>query len=265
MSILDFHCHIYPDKIAEKAAEATGAFYGTGHPKGLGTVSDLCARGEAAGISMQLIHSVATTPAQVSSINRFIAASVEGAPEHFIGFGALHPDSEHQETDVQQIIDLGLRGIKLHPDIQKFALNEPRSMQMFEANAGRLPILLHTGDNRYHYSNPEQLIPVLEAFPDTVFIGAHMVGYTVWDQAYRDIYRKYPNLWTDCSSTRFCMEDDRFVELIRSFGTERVMFGTDYPMWDPVEEVQHFMDLPLLAAEKEQILWKNACRLLRLI
>lgn len=264
MSIIDFHCHIYPDKIAEKAAEATGAFYGTGHPKGLGTVSDLRSRGEAAGINMQLIHSVATTPAQVASINRFIAACVQAEPDRFIGFGALHPDSADPEADVRQMIDLGLRGIKLHPDIQKFALNEPRSMRMFEANAGRLPILLHTGDNRYSYSNPEQLLPVLEAFPDTVFIGAHMVGYTVWDQACRELYHKYPNLWTDCSSTRFCMDDARFVALLRSFGTDRVMFGTDYPMWDPVEEVTHFMSLPLTDAERQQILWGNARRLLNL-
>lgn len=264
MPIFDFHCHIYPDKIAEKAAEATGTFYGTGAPKGLGTVSHLIQRGREAGISRQLIHSVATTPAQVGSINRFIAACVQAEPDRFVGFGALHPDSEDQEAEIQQIIDLGLRGIKLHPDIQKFALNEPRSMRMFEANAGRLPFLLHTGDDRYAYSNPEQLIPVLEAFPDTVFIGAHMVGYTVWDQSRRELYGKYDNLWTDCSSTRFRVCDEDFVSLIRAFGPEKVLFGTDYPMWDPVEEVAHFMQLPLTDREREMILWDNAHRLLGL-
>lgn len=264
MKIIDFHCHIYPDKIAEKAAEATGAFYGTGHPKCAGTVSDLRQRGIEAGIGMQLIHSVATTPAQVNSINRFIAASRDADPQRFIGFGAMHPDSVDPEADVQQILDLKLSGIKLHPDIQKFALNEPRSMRMLEANAGRLPVLVHTGDHRYHYSNPDQLLPILKAFPNTTFICAHMVGYTVWEQAKREIYGKYPNLWTDCSSTIFVIGPERTADLIRSFGVDRVMFGTDYPMWDPKEEVERFMRMDFTDAERELMLYKNAQRLLNL-
>lgn len=262
MAIFDFHCHIYPDKIAEKAAEATGAFYGTGHPKALGTVSDLTERGRKAGITRQLIHSVATTPGQVGSINRFIASCVQSDPDRFVGFGALHPDTEDQEAEIRQIIDLGLKGIKLHPDIQKFALDDPRSLRMFEANAGRLPFLLHTGDDRYSYSNPAQLLPVLKAFPDTVIIAAHMGGYTMWEEAQRTMYRKFDNLWTDCSSTRFRVSDERYVELIREFGPEKVLFGTDYPMWDPAEEVEHFMRMPFSDREREMILWENAHRLL---
>ena len=61
---------------------------------------------------------------------------------------------------------------------------------MFEVLAGRLPVLLH-GDARYQYSNPDQLIPVPEAFPETVFVGAHMCGYTIWDEAERALYGKY--------------------------------------------------------------------------
>ena len=148
MKVLDFHCHVYPDKIAEKAACATGTFYGVGLPRSTGTVAELRRMEDAAGISMQLIHSVATKPAQVAAINKFIAACQAEAPARLIGFGALHPDSENMEADVQQILDLGLHGVKLHPDIQCFALNEPRSMRMFEVLAGRLPVLLHTGDAR---------------------------------------------------------------------------------------------------------------------
>ena len=91
-----------------------------------------------------------------------------------------------------------------------------------------------------------------------------MVGYTVWDQSRRELYGKYDNLWTDCSSTRFRVCDEDFVSLIRAFGPEKVLFGTDYPMWDPVEEVAHFMQLPLTDREREMILWDNAHRLLGL-
>lgn len=264
LKMIDFHCHIYPDKIAEKAADATGAFYGTGAPLGAGTLADLQRRGREAGFTRQLIHSVATTPAQVNSINHFIAECRNSDPEHLIGFGALHPDCADAGADVQQILDLGLSGIKLHPDIQKFALNEPRSLRLLEANADRLPVLLHTGDARYAYSNPEQLIPVLEAFPHTIFIGAHMAGYSVWDRAEQQLYRRFDNLWADCSSTLFAVSPQRSLELIRSFGPERVMFGTDYPMWDPQQELERFEALDLTPREQELILYRNAEQLLGL-
>lgn len=264
MKILDFHCHVYPDKIAEKAANATSTFYGVGQPKATGTLSDLNLRAREAGITMQLIHSVATKPAQVSAVNQYLAACQNESPERLIAFGSLHPDSEDLEADVQQILGLGLHGVKLHPDIQRFALNEPRSMRIFVVLRDRLPVLLHTGDSRYAYSNPAQLIPVLEAFPQTVFIGAHMCGYTVWDQAESALYGKYPNLWTDCSSTLFAMSPERAVALIRHFGVERVLFGTDYPLWEPREELDRFLALPLTPEEKTRILYQNGAELLHL-
>ena len=97
MKVLDFHCHVYPDKIAEKAACATGTFYGVGLPRSTGTVAELRRMEDAAGISMQLIHSVATKPAQVPAINKFIAACQAEDPARLIGFGALHPDSENMK------------------------------------------------------------------------------------------------------------------------------------------------------------------------
>ena len=69
--IIDAHCHIYPDKIAQKAANSTGVFYDI--PMCLdGKISTLLTYGEKAGIEHFLVQSVATTPKQVSRINNFI-------------------------------------------------------------------------------------------------------------------------------------------------------------------------------------------------
>ena len=70
--IIDAHCHIYPDKIAEKAAMATCDFYeGLGSTLD-GTVSTLLKEADIAGIGHCIVQSVATTPKQVSSINKFL-------------------------------------------------------------------------------------------------------------------------------------------------------------------------------------------------
>ena len=104
--IIDSHCHIYPDKIAEKASANTGSFYEL--PSSLdGKISTLIEHGKKAGIDHFIVQSVATTPKQVSSINNFIAESVAASEGLFTGLGTLHPDSENMAADVDEILALG--------------------------------------------------------------------------------------------------------------------------------------------------------------
>ncbi|MBQ3055824.1 MAG: amidohydrolase [Oscillospiraceae bacterium] len=264
MQVFDFHCHIYPDKIAERATMATGQFYDTHEPKCKGTVSDLLACCDTANICGALVQSVATTPSQVKSINEFIAKTVSEHPDRLIGFGTLHPESEDIEGDVKHLLELGLKGVKLHPDIQKFALCDPHCMELFEACADRLPFLVHAGDYRYQYSNPAQVRPVLDAFPHTTVIAAHLGGWSVWEEAMDAFCGKYEQLFVDSSSCRFVLSAQQYFDIIRRFGTDRVLFGSDYPMWNPKEELDDFLTLPFTDAEFEKILYQNAKTLLSL-
>ena len=119
MTIIDTHAHIYPDKIALKAAKSIGEFYEI--PMHLdGAVSSLLKAGDEAGISRFLVHSVAVTWERARSINDFIAASVQAHPERFIGFGSMHPTHPEMEKELDHMLELGLRGVKLHPDFQHF-------------------------------------------------------------------------------------------------------------------------------------------------
>ena len=51
---------------------------------------------------------------------------------------------------------------------------------------------------------------------------------------------------------------------IRAFGAERMAFGTDYPLWDPVKETKRFMELKLTDEEFDQIGHKTVEQLLKL-
>lgn len=260
MKIFDAHCHIYPQIIAEKAAKATEKFY-----EGLGitldgTVSTLFAHsGE---ISMHLVQSVATTQSQVHSVNNFIAREVAKHPDKLFGFGTLHQDSTKE--DIAELRALGLHGVKLHPDIQKFQLDDPRIFALCEELGEDLTLLIHTGDVRYDYSNPNRLIPLLKAFPKLKVIGAHFGGHSVWDVAVRELAGKFDNLWVDCSSSFFALNKKEATDLIYAFGTDRVLFGTDYPMWSPKEELAVFRSLELPPQVEENILWNNAAKLFSL-
>lgn len=268
MRILDFHCHVYPTAIAERAAESVARFYhvhrGTEIAALHGTFDEMLSHQKAAGIAKTLLCSAATVPHQVQHINEFLARCARESDGQCLSFGTLHPDSPDVAGDIAHLLDLGLQGVKFHPDMQGFAMNAPKTMRLLEIADGRLMFLIHTGDKRYRNANPEQMQEVLAAFPNTTFIGAHMCGHMMWQEGTAQMAGKYENLYVDMSSTLFGVTPEVCVEMIRAYGADRVLFGTDYPMWDPVDEVRRFLTLPLTQQERQRIAWDNAARLLGL-
>lgn len=261
MKITDCHAHIFPDKIARKATNAVGDFYDA-PMREEGSSSELLKSGKRAGITRYWIHSVATTPAQVRSINTFIAQQCAEHPE-FVGFGALHPDVESIEDEVENIISLGLKGVKLHPDFQRFDIDDPKALPMYECIAGRLPLLIHMGDDRYNWSHPARLARVLDMFPQLDCVAAHFGGYRVWDEALEYLVPR--RCWADTSSTMGMKNDYEYVKmLVSKWGTERLLFGSDFPMWNHEEELARFDRLGITGDAREAVLRRNADRLLGL-
>ena len=260
--IIDCHCHIYPSKIADKAVLGIGNFYHLDMEYD-GRLETLIKENEKSGITHSLIFSVATKPSQTQSINQFIADNVSGDPLRFTGLGTLHPDSSDIKGDIEHILELGLRGVKLHPDIQGIKIDDDRCMRIYELCSGKLPILMHTGDSRYDFSNPDHLKPVLEAFPNLTVVGAHFGGYSVWDEAERKL-EGYKNLYVDCSSAMAFFSKEKGKELVRAFGADHVVFGTDFPMWKISGEIARFEALGLNEEEKQKIYYKNACSLFKI-
>lgn len=256
--IIDFHVHIFPEKVASKAVAATGNYYGIPMRRA-GTVPDLLVSGSAIGCSRYLVHSTATKPEQVSAVNNFIAAEQNEHPE-FVGFGTLHPAMSGLPAEVDRMIALGLHGVKLHADFQGFKLDDPAALKLYEAIEGRLPLLLHMGDINTENTTPERLAKIVKLFPNLTVIGAHFGGYSVWDRAERVL----PGLgiYVDTSSSLPFLTPEHAARLVRAFSADRCLFGTDYPMWDHAEELARFDKLGLTSAERDMILYANAAKLL---
>lgn len=260
--IFDAHCHIYPDGIALKAVDAVDRFYdGLPADHHDGTVDTLLRSGEAAGIRHYIVHSVATNPHQVLSINHFIASSVAVSGGRFTGMGTMHLQALDLEADFRKLVSLGLKGVKLHPDIQRFPVDDPRAMRIFEmCEAEGLPVCVHTGDYRYDYSNPNRVAKVLRAFPKLKFIGAHFAGWSVWDEAARTL-AGFDNIVVDSSSTFYEVSPAKAKELVRIWTPERVMFGTDYPLWPQKRDIDFLLKLELTDDDYRKIFWDNAAAL----
>jgi len=259
--IIDFHTHIYPTKIGTKAVKAIGDFYDIEMSAGSGSSEELILRGKEIDVSRFVVCSAATLPAQVHAINDFIKAECDAHSE-FVGFGTLHPYMEDIEAEVDRMIGMGLRGVKLHPDFQEFHIDEPRAIEMYRIIDGRLPVLFHMGDETRPYSHPKKLRNAIEAVPSLVAIGAHFGGYSAWDDA--EHYLMDTDIYMDTSSALFKLDAERAADIIHAHGVDKFFFGTDYPMWDHADELARFMKMPLTDDERACIFSLNAKRFLGL-
>lgn len=260
MKIIDMHTHVYPDAIAAKAARSIRSYYHLGENMD-GTISTLLEHGAAAGVEHWLILPVAVKPDHVQSINNFTHQQVV---QHacFTGFGTVHAEMENMPEEVRRIGELGLKGIKIHPDCQHFHIDDPRLFPLYEEIQGKLPMMIHLGDERYDYSHPARLRKVLQEFPNLLVCAAHFGGHTMYETAKE--YLSDTNCILDISSTLMFLDKRTAEGYVNHYGAQRLAFGTDYPVWDPVREVERFLSLNITEEQKEQIAWKTASRFLNL-
>lgn len=262
MKIIDTHCHIYPNDIASKAVENIGKFYNL-HMDCDGTVGSLLNEANSFNVDKMVVCSVATSARQVIGINNYMASTLK--EDKFLPLATLHPDMNKEEIkeEVKRINELGLKGLKLHPDCQKFKLIDKCAYNIFESLGDfTKPILVHSGDSRFDFSHPKYMAQVARDFPHLKFIAAHLGGWSEWEDA--SIYEGLNNVMFDTSSSLAFIDSKRAKEVILELGVENVMFATDYPMWDLEKELDRFNAIDLNSEDRELILHKNAERLFHL-
>ena len=110
--IIDFHTHMFPDKIAGRTLDYLSGIFGAS-PFADGTYTGLCNSMGKGAVDISIALPAVTKVSQVASINRFASAYTEGP---VISFGGIHPECENYKEILKEIKNLGLKGIKLHPD-----------------------------------------------------------------------------------------------------------------------------------------------------
>ena len=96
-----------------------------------------------------------------------------------------------------------------------------------------------------------------QEFPDMTIVGGHFAGWSLWLEAAEKLH-ELPNLYVDCSSSSFALSDSEFRECIELYGTDRVLFGTDYPMWDAANEIERLLSLGFSESDYTKIFSENA-------
>lgn len=260
--IADAHAHIFPPNIAERASNSISEFYNL-PMRGIGVNEHLLGDGAVAGVTRYLVCSVALKPEAVHTINDFIHAACREHPE-FIGFATIHQDMKDWKAEISRAKDMGFYGVKMHADFQKFKIDDPKIIEIYRAVARQKMVLLcHMGDDRSDGSSPTRLKNALDAVPELTCIAAHMGGYLRWDEALCALPVS-DRLYFDTSSSLPFMSASKAEHIIRHFGADRFLFGTDFPMWLHEEELRLFLNLNLTVDEQRQILHDNFEKLFRI-
>ncbi len=264
--IIDFHTHIFPDKIAARSIEALSKVSGVKAATD-GTLSGLLASMDRSGVDLSVIMPVVTKLAQFESVNTFAAKVNEQYSGRLLSFGGIHPDSEDYKSELNRIKELGLPGIKLHPDYQGVMIDDVRYMNIIEyADVLDLAILVHAGIDiglpEPVHCPPDKARKVLDALKPKKLVLAHMGGWKQWEEVYE--YLAGENVYLD---TAFCfdyMTQDMFLKLCEKHGTDKILFATDSPWSDARRDLEVIKSLPLADNAKEAIFFGNAKKLLNI-
>ena len=284
--IIDSHTHTFPEKIAAKTiAKLSGAAHLT--PFTEATVPALLVSMQEAGIDISLNMPVATSEHQVPKLNDAAAVINEAGlaakdGPRVLSFGCMHPDYGDWYAELGRVKELGLRGIKIHPPYQGVDLDDIRYVRICERAAQLgLVVLTHTGldvglpgADRATPAMGRRLVREVGDFP---LILAHMGGWRYWEEVPEQLADTCVYLDTAFSEGRLSPIDDyrtgeelqmltqeAFVGIVRAFGADRILFGTDSPWADQKSSVEHMAAMPLTDAEKEAIFCGTAKKVLGL-
>lgn len=264
--IIDFHTHIFPDKIAAKSIEALSKVSGVTAATD-GTLNGLLASMDKSGVDLSVIMPVVTKPSQFETVNTFAKSVNEQYAGRLLSFGGIHPDCEDYKAKLDFIKDLGLPGIKLHPDYQGVMIDDTRYMNIIEyANELGLIILVHAGIDiglpEPVHCPPDKARRVLDAIKPKKLVLAHMGGWKQWEEVSE--YLAGENVYLD---TAFCfdyMEQAAFLKILEKHDKEKLLFATDSPWSDAVHDIQALKELHLEPQLLENIFSNNAKKLLGL-
>lgn len=268
MSLIDFHTHIFPDKIAPAAVASLAEAGGTRPEGGTGTLDDLEGVALREGISLCVNLPVATRPDQAASINRF-AREVNRREGRVISFGAIHPDAAEPERELAELAEAGFRGIKLHPDYQGHYADDPAVIRVVkEAKRLGLHTVFHGGvdiafPNDVHAA-PERISRLLSALGEGEgkVIVAHIGGYRLWDDVERVLVGR--DVFFDLSYGIDHLPPEQLLRIVTRHGADKILFGSDYPWRDPADIDRVLSELPLSDGQFSLIRSGNAERLLGL-
>lgn len=266
--LIDFHTHIFPDKIAGRTLEILKAgvlkcekTVAESHYDG--TMSGLISSMTKNGVDISVALPIATKPSQTESINTFASAVSD---EKIVSFASLHPENEDTNRILQKIKQSGFKGIKLHPEFQSAFVDSPEIIKILKkAEELELYTVFHAGCDiglpPPVHSTPLHFKNALEYVSGKFIIAAHLGGWRMWDDVEK--YLVGTPIIFDTAFIKDYISSEQAKRIITTHGSKKILFGSDAPWENPKETLSFLLSLNLDQTYLDDITYKNAQKILK--
>jgi uncharacterized protein len=258
--IIDAHTHVMLDPEAQIVAAPHP-------PEDYRTLVHGSRVTRAAALTIAHRGDLARTRARNDAVIKLAAESAD----FFYPVCSVHPaDGEAALEELDRVADAGTAWLKLHPNTQQFSVDDPAVKNVVSRAAEhRIPVLFDAY-SPWDANQPGKFVNLATAVPDARLILAHAHGPGFPQLLIYDILARYPwwqrRVWVDISVTGPLLANSPFAEqfawVLRKVGTDRVIFGSDYPLDEPLAAVRAVAQLGFTDAEQAAILHDNAAALL---
>ena len=266
--IIDFHTHIFPDKIASKTIEMLSSKGGIPAYSD-GSLYGLIQRLKTAGVERSIALPVLTSPTQFESVLRFTTMVNQGyaVGEHgVLSFAGVHPLCDDIADKMKRIKECGFKGIKIHPDYQNTFIDDKGYIEILKcAKKYDLIVVTHSGvDDGYKGEpvkcTPDRVLKVIEEVGHDKFVLAHYGSHLMWEEVLDKLAGK--NVYFDTAFTFHEISGSLFKAIIYKHGADKVLFATDCPWRDIKDDVAILKSYNLDKETEDKIFYKNALKLL---
>ena len=196
--------------------------------------------------------------------NHYLANEVKKNKEKLSGACAVNPLMDWAFAEMTKCRSEGLEVLTIHPMSSGMDLRsaeDQKELKKILAHADKLNFTLLIHGHLPRLGEAEDLLKVLEGFPDLKIIIGHSLGREF-------IHLKkfhHPDFLVEVSVapiwTKSAAEKDSLVSVMRKVGVEKFIFGSDWPVIHPAETVKALSELPLTPEELEKIVYTNAAAL----
>ena len=266
--IIDFHTHIFPEKIAARTIALLSEKGGI-PPFSDGTVAGLLQRMEEAGAELAVTLPVLTSPTQFESVTRFaceINQRFRNERCRLISFAGIHPRCEDIEGKMKRIRESGFLGVKIHPDYQETFICDEGYVRILEcAREYDLIVVTHAGADVAYRDLPMRCPPhlareLIRKVPHAKLVLAHLGGSECFEEVLELLCGEDVHL--DTAYVLPMIDKPLFERILNKHGADRILFASDSPWGDIGQSVSLLRAFAPDKTTEERILWKNAWDLL---
>lgn len=201
--------------------------------------------------------------------NKWLQAHIQHDDSLF-GFGVVDFTKPDLRSQVKEIRELGLHGIKLHPAFQRFKIDDERAFEVYAAaQEEKLPISFHTGIHWHRIRDYNMLLfdEVAYHFKDLKFSLEHVGGYSffkdgvaVMSNNLKNVYAGLTSVFDREENKHWYLEDKQIEDLLWLTGCHRSIFGIDFP-YNGADKIRYAIEkiraLSITEEEKQMILGEN--------